>query len=216
MNTLANADRRGLLARDEGPAQRHLSPPVYVGAASVTSVCRRDTAPRARAAVPPPLERKRHDHHHHRRSPGTEPHCSRLPGHAHRGHHHDRRRVVLAIAGATTWFTVQSNLADERITVSEDSPRFANDAVDGPFTAFQEAQMIEKHYLEATKGKTYAELDREDPIRETAMTASFLRASLFTSVVSFGIAAMAFGLGIVLAILGYGLLMMTREPTART
>ena len=76
--------------------------------------------------------------------------------------------------------------------------------------------MIEKHYLEATKGKTYAELDREDPIRETAMTASFLRASLFTSVVSFGIAAMAFGLGIVLTILGYGLLMMTREPTART
>ena len=124
--------------------------------------------------------------------------------------------VVLAISGATTWFTVQSNLADERITVSEDSPSFANDKVDGPFTAFQEAQMIEKHYLESTKGKTYAELDREDPIRETAMTASFLRASLFTSVVSFGVAAMAFGIGIVLAILGYGLLAMTRDSRVRT
>ena len=123
--------------------------------------------------------------------------------------------VVLAISGATTWFTVQSNLADERITVSEDSPRFANDKVDGPFTAFQEAQMIEKHYLESTKGKTYAELDREDPIREVAMNASFLRASLFTSVVSFGVAAMAFGLGIVLTILGYGLLAMTRDSRVR-
>jgi len=123
--------------------------------------------------------------------------------------------VVLAISGAATWVTVQSNLADERITVSEDSPRFANDKVDGPFTAFQEAQMIEKHYLESTKGKTYAELDREDPTRETAMTASFLRASLFTSVVSFGIAAMAFGLGLVLAIAGYGLLAMTRVATPR-
>ena len=110
--------------------------------------------------------------------------------------------VVLAIGGATTWFTVQSNLADERITVSEDSPRFANDKVDGPFTAFQEAQMIEKHYLESTKGKTYAELDREDPIRETAMTASFLRASLFTSVLAFGVSAMAVGLGALVFLIG--------------
>ena len=119
--------------------------------------------------------------------------------------------VVLSVAGATTYFMVQSNLADERITVSEDSPRFANDKVDGPFTAFQEAQMIEKHYLESTEGKTYAELDREDPARATAMTASFLRASLFTSVVSFGVAAMAFGLGIVLLVGGYGLYSLARR-----
>jgi hypothetical protein len=74
--------------------------------------------------------------------------------------------------------------------------------------------MIEKHYLEATGGKTYAELDREDPVRETAMTASFLRASLFTSVVAFGVAAMAFGLGITLIIAGWGLLVLARRPDA--
>jgi hypothetical protein len=112
--------------------------------------------------------------------------------------------------------TVQGNLADERITVSDDSPRFAGDKVDGPFTAFQEAQMIEKHYLESTGGKTYAELDREDPVRQTAMTASFLRASLFTSVVSFGVAAMAFGLGLVLLIAGYGLYSLARSADVRT
>jgi hypothetical protein len=122
--------------------------------------------------------------------------------------------AILAVAGVVTWVTVQQNLADERITVSEDSPRFANDPVDGPLTAFQEAQMIEKHYLEATGGKTYAELDREDPVRETAMTASFLRASLFTSVVAFGVAAMAFGLGITLIIAGWGLLVLARRPDA--
>lgn len=113
--------------------------------------------------------------------------------------------AILAVAGVVTWITVQNNLSDERITVSEDSPRFAGDKVDGPFTAYQEAQMIEKHYLEATDGKTYAELDREDPVRQTAMTASFLRASLFTSVVSFGVAAMAIGLGIALIVAGWGL-----------
>ena len=119
--------------------------------------------------------------------------------------------VILAVAGAATWFTVQGNLADERITVAEDSSRFAGDKVDGPFTAFQQAQMIEKHYLESTEGKTYAEIDREDPLRQTAMTASFLRASLFTSVVSFGIAAMAFGLGIVVFVLGFGLNALARK-----
>lgn len=46
--------------------------------------------------------------------------------------------AILAIAGVITWVTVQQNFSDERITVSEDSPRFANDAVDGPLTAFQE------------------------------------------------------------------------------
>ncbi len=119
--------------------------------------------------------------------------------------------AILAIAGVVTWFTVQSNLADERITVSDDSPRFAGDSVDGPLTAFQEAQMIETHYLETTGGKTYAELDREDPARQTAMTASFLRASLFTSVVAFGVAAMAVGLGIVLLVAGYGLSSLSRS-----
>ncbi len=124
--------------------------------------------------------------------------------------------LILTVAGAATWFTVQGNLADERITVSEDSPRFAGDKVNGPFTAFQEAQMIEKHYLESTEGKTYAELDREDPVRQTAMTASFLRASLFTSVVSFGVAAMAFGLGLVLLIAGYGLYTLARANETLT
>ncbi len=120
--------------------------------------------------------------------------------------------VLMSAAGATTWYMVQSNLADERITVSEDSPRFANDPVDGPLTAFQEAQMIEQHYLESTGGKTYAEIDREDPNRATAQTASFLRASLFTSVIAFGVAAMAFGLGLVLVLIGFGLYALGRSP----
>ena len=119
--------------------------------------------------------------------------------------------AVMMIAGTGTWITVQSSLADERITVSDDSPRFAGDAVDGPLTAYQEAQMIEQHYLESTEGKTYAELDREDPLRVTAMNASFLRASLFTSVVSFGVAAMATGVGLVLFLLGLASITTARQ-----
>ena len=42
------------------------------------------------------------------------------------------------------------------------------------------------------------------------MTASFLRASLFTSVVAFGVAFFAFGLGIVLILVGWALLRIER------
>jgi hypothetical protein len=119
--------------------------------------------------------------------------------------------AIMIVSGAATWVMVQSSLADERITVSEDSPRFAGDPVDGPLTAYQEAQMIEQHYLESTEGKTYAELDREDPLRQTAMTASFLRASLFTSVVAFGVAAMAAGVGVVFFLLGLSRILTERQ-----
>jgi len=119
--------------------------------------------------------------------------------------------VVLALAGAVTYVMVSVTLADENITVSDDANYFAGDDVDGPFSAASEAQTIEKHALAASGGKTYAELDREDPNRQTVMTGSFLRASLFTSVVAFGVAAMAVGIGILFALLGWALMTMARS-----
>ena len=46
------------------------------------------------------------------------------------------------------------------------------------------------------------------------MTASFLRASLFTSVVSFGVAAMAMGLGVIFVLIGIALLLLARQLAA--
>jgi hypothetical protein len=79
----------------------------------------------------------------------------------------------------------------------------AGDAVNGPFSAYAQAEVINEHALEATGGKTYAELDQDDPIRTTAMQASFLRASLFTSVVAYGVALMAVGLGLTLILIAW-------------
>jgi ABC-type Fe3+ transport system permease subunit len=42
------------------------------------------------------------------------------------------------------------------------------------------------------------------------MDASFLRASLFTSVVSFGVAVFAIGVGIILALLGWATTALSR------
>lgn len=114
--------------------------------------------------------------------------------------------ALMVIGGAITYAQVSSTLAAEKITVSEDASCLGGQSVSGPFAAFCEADIIAHHALEATGGKTYAELDREDPLREVAMNGSFLRASLFTSVVAFGVAAMAIGVGIVFILVGVALL----------
>ena len=71
--------------------------------------------------------------------------------------------VIFAVAGVVTYFIVSNELANENITVSEDAKYFAGKDVKGPFTAYSEAETISKHALEATGGKTYAELDRGRP-----------------------------------------------------
>jgi glycerol uptake facilitator-like aquaporin len=122
--------------------------------------------------------------------------------------------VIFAVAGVVTWFVVADQLAAENITVSEDAARFAGQDVTGPLTAYAEAEVINKHALEATGGKTYAELERDDPARTTAMQASFLRASLFTSVVAFGVAALAVVLGIMLVLIGWALRSLSSAAAA--
>ena len=57
--------------------------------------------------------------------------------------------AILAASGVITWIVVQTQLADEQITVSDDANRFAGDPVDGPLTAYAEADAIEGHALEA-------------------------------------------------------------------
>src|SRR5436189_4403524 len=81
--------------------------------------------------------------------------------------------LLFAVAGVVTWFVVKDQLADEHITVSEDAEHFGGDAVDGPLTAYAQANVIEKHGLAASDGLTYAQLDQDDPRRDTVMTASF-------------------------------------------
>jgi ABC-type sugar transport system permease subunit len=117
--------------------------------------------------------------------------------------------IVMAVAGVAVWIVVSTTLADQRITVSDDASCAAGDGVNGPISAYCQADIIDQHTLEITGGKTYAELDREDPNRAVAMDSAFLQASLFTSVVAFGVAAMAIVVGIVLALIGFAL----RSPT---
>jgi ABC-type sugar transport system permease subunit len=118
--------------------------------------------------------------------------------------------IVMAIAGVATWVVVSTTLEDQKITVADDARCAAGDTVNGPVSAYCQADIIDHHTLDITGGKTYAELEREDPNRAVAMDSAFLQASLFTSVVAFGVAGMAVVLGLVLTLIGFAL----RSPRA--
>jgi len=61
--------------------------------------------------------------------------------------------------------------------------------------------------LSAADAKTYS-------ARNTAQTASFLQASLFLSVLAFGVSAFIIGVGVIIALIGATLLVILRRPAA--
>jgi hypothetical protein len=117
--------------------------------------------------------------------------------------------AVLVVAGVSTYALVSSMLGAQHITVAEDAGNFAGQHVTQPWEAYAQATVIAEHASDLAGGRTYAELPREDPVRETVMNASFLQASLFTSVVAFGVAALAAGLGLVFVLIGVALRRMS-------
>jgi len=124
--------------------------------------------------------------------------------------------LVLIVGGISTWTLVRSHLADEHITVATDAAAFGGKAVTGPLEAYYQADIINHHALTTSGGKTYAELGKDDPIRATVMNASFLRASLFTSVIAFGVAAFAMGVGLLFLLMGWALRRLARTEVVVT
>lgn len=112
--------------------------------------------------------------------------------------------VLFIVAAAATALMVRSELDAQNIVTPEDACLPGRE-VRGPFTAWCQAEIIEEHAKEATDGLTYAELDRDDPRRDLAMNASFLRSSLYTSIVAFGVAAMAAAMGVLFILIGLGM-----------
>ncbi len=119
--------------------------------------------------------------------------------------------IAMIVVAVAAWITVSAELRAENITISDDAPMMAGQQVSGPISAFVQAHVIDTHSRALADGKTFAELDRDDPLRVTVMNGSFLRASLFTSVISFGIALLATGVGGALFIL-FGLSIRSIVP----
>ena len=109
---------------------------------------------------------------------------------------------------------VRTELRAEQI-VTPDDASIPNARVQDADTAMAQADIIQKHALEATGGKTYAQMERTDPNRAVAFQASALRTSLMASALAWHVADLVIGLGALVFVLGLVLLgvgLVVRKP----
>jgi hypothetical protein len=96
---------------------------------------------------------------------------------------------------------VRDALAAERIVTPEDA-EIPLAPVDNAAEAKAQADIIQKHALTTTEGKTYSELARDDPRRQTYLQAVTLRTALMESYLAFKVADLVQGVGIIVTMLG--------------
>lgn len=118
--------------------------------------------------------------------------------------------IVLVVAGAVMIWQgqvakgqIRDALVAENVVTPEDAD-IPSVPVDSAATAKAQADIIQKHALNITGGKTYAELDREDPLRATYLSAVTLRTSLMLAYTGFKIADLVTGIGALFLVAGLG------------
>ncbi len=135
---------------------------------------------------------------------------------------------ALVAAGGAAWAAITRQLAAENITVPKDADFLPGARVDGPVSAYAQAEVINRNARKASGGRTYAEVSalafeakasgdadaaaQYEAQRTTVMTASFLWASLFTSVLSYGVALMVAGIGTTMVVTGRALSRLNAAP----
>ncbi len=109
--------------------------------------------------------------------------------------------IYMLVEGTRAKDEVRDAVVSENILTSEDAS-IPNVLVDDVDTAKAESDVIEVHYLEITGGQTYADLDRDDPNRETAFRAVQLRTSLNLAIMGFRVADLVIGMSIFMIVIG--------------
>lgn len=147
--------------------------------------------------------------------------------------------LMIVAGGATWALVTTQLKAENIVVakVTDENPgRLAGKPVAGPFTAYAQAAAINHHALEGANGKTYAQIGADARVlkaklaaeglskeeiaknpdvkaladtRDQTMNGSFLRASLFTSVISYGLSALVIGLGVLFGLLGFALIKLS-------
>ena len=109
--------------------------------------------------------------------------------------------VFMVVQGRNAHNDVKSALSAERIVTPADSD-LPNTPVTGASQAKAQADVIWKHVMTQTGGKTYAELAQTDPLRATYLTSVTLRTALMESYLAFKVADLVMGIGLIVALLG--------------
>ncbi len=109
--------------------------------------------------------------------------------------------IYMMTEGQSAKNEVRDAIVAENIITAEDAS-IPSVQVNSAATAKAQADVIEKHYLDITGGKTYSELDRDDPARETAFRAANLRTSLNLAVMGFKVSDLVIGMGAFMVVIG--------------
>jgi hypothetical protein len=109
--------------------------------------------------------------------------------------------AFMIMEGRAAHDEVRDTLASEKIVTPEDAG-IPTAPVTGPEEAKAQAEVIRQHVLKMTNGKTYAELDRNDPNRNTYLTSVTLRTALMESYLAFKVSDLVTGMGVIVVFLG--------------
>jgi len=80
-------------------------------------------------------------------------------------------------------------------------------------TAQAQAEVIRRHTLRETEGRTFAQLPRGDPLRDQYLRAVTLRTALGMAVMGFRVSELVVGMGAFMAAVGGGMILLA--PTLR-
>lgn len=92
--------------------------------------------------------------------------------------------IILVIGGVWALLFTYQNVRQENI-ITPDDASIPNTLVQGPLTLKSQADVIRKHTLDATGGKTYAEMSRQDENRSMWVTATTLITALNLGIVTY-------------------------------
>ena len=127
--------------------------------------------------------------------------------------------AVLLVEGNNTRTELVETLAAENITGADpqilltyegarapEGVEVPEAVIDTGIEAYYQAQVIKTHTLGITEGKTYSEMDRQDPGRATYITSLTLQNSLNMAHMGIEITRLIIGLGVAFLGLGAGLM----------
>lgn len=96
---------------------------------------------------------------------------------------------------------VRQALVAEQVLTAKDAS-IPETPVTSVATADSQADIIREHSLKITEGKTYSQLDREDPRRDTYLNGVTLRTALNLAVMGFKVSDLVIGLGAFIIAIG--------------
>ena len=109
--------------------------------------------------------------------------------------------IFMVTEGREAKAEVRNAIVAENIITAEDAS-IPSVLVNSAATAKAQANAIEQHTLNITNGRTYSELDPDDPLRDTALTAANLRTSLNLAVMGFKVSELVIGMGVFMMVIG--------------